>query len=100
MLAEKFFLFLETLLSYPNIAAAAYPDGSPKIVSASRFTPIRLTPFDDQPRSTSPYERPRTGGIPSNKKRAFDGEWRHSTASRETRGRRANPSASRQTPTL
>jgi hypothetical protein len=36
MLAEKFILLLETVLS------RTYPDGSPKIVSTSRHVPIKL----------------------------------------------------------
>jgi hypothetical protein len=40
MLAEKFFLVLETLRSqgYPE----AYPDGGPIVVSATRHVPIKL----------------------------------------------------------
>ena len=36
MLAEKFFLVLETLIS------RTYPDGSPIVVSTSRHVPIKL----------------------------------------------------------
>ncbi|SDS25702.1 hypothetical protein SAMN05444158_1495 [Bradyrhizobium canariense] len=36
MLAEKFFLFLETLRSQNH------PDGSPIVVSTARHVPIRL----------------------------------------------------------
>ena len=36
MLAEKFFLLLETILS--NV----HPDGAPRIVSTSRFVAIEL----------------------------------------------------------
>lgn len=36
MLAEKFILLLETVLS------RTYPDGSPRIVSTSRHVPIKL----------------------------------------------------------
>jgi hypothetical protein len=38
MLAEKFFLLLETLKSH------AYPDGSPRVVSTSPHVPIKLPP--------------------------------------------------------
>jgi hypothetical protein len=40
MLAEKFFLVLETLRSqgYPE----AYPDGGPIVVSTTRHVPIKL----------------------------------------------------------
>ncbi len=36
MLAEKFFLLLETLKSH------TYPDGSPRVISTSRHVPIEL----------------------------------------------------------
>ena len=36
MLAEKFFLILETLRS------RAYPDGSPRVVSTSPHVPMKL----------------------------------------------------------
>lgn len=36
MLAEKFFLLLETLKS------RSYPDGSPRVVSTSQHVPIKL----------------------------------------------------------
>ena len=36
MLAEKFFLVLETLLSHTN------PDGGPRVESTSRQVPIKL----------------------------------------------------------
>jgi hypothetical protein len=47
MLAEKFFLLLETLISRiasGRIAMATdtYPDGSPKVRSQTRLVPIRL----------------------------------------------------------
>jgi hypothetical protein len=38
MLAEKFFLLLETL------RGNAYPDGSPRVVSASPHVPVKLPP--------------------------------------------------------
>jgi len=41
MLAEKFFLVLETLIHHVA-DAARYPDGSPKVQSAARFVPIKL----------------------------------------------------------
>ena len=43
MLAEKFILLLETVIS------RTYPDGSPRVVSTSRHVPIKLpskTTFD------------------------------------------------------
>lgn len=37
MLAEKFILYLETLLKSSN-----YPDGSPRVVSSSPHVPVKL----------------------------------------------------------
>jgi hypothetical protein len=47
MLAEKFFLFLETLISgaasgCTTIGTETYPDGSPNVRSRTRFVPIKL----------------------------------------------------------
>jgi hypothetical protein len=42
MLAEKFFLFLETLISHTPPQTTTYADGAPKVISQSRFVPIRL----------------------------------------------------------
>jgi hypothetical protein len=43
MLAEKFFLTLETIISHvTDTRAAMHPDGSPKVMSGSRFVPIKL----------------------------------------------------------
>ena len=43
MLAEKFFLMLETLMSHTNDSESArYPDGGPKVVSRRRHVPIKL----------------------------------------------------------
>jgi hypothetical protein len=42
MLAEKFFLFLETLISRASSPTAIYPDGAPKVISRSQFVPIKL----------------------------------------------------------
>ena len=36
MLAEKFFLLLETIKSH------IHPDGSPRVVSTSRHVPVKL----------------------------------------------------------
>jgi hypothetical protein len=41
MLAEKFFLVLETLISHVT-DAASHPDGGPKVVSRARHVPIKL----------------------------------------------------------
>lgn len=43
MLAEKFFLILETLISHsPDTGTATHPDGGPKVVSRARHVPIKL----------------------------------------------------------
>ena len=42
MLAEKFFLFLETLISRTTAPTATYPDGGPRVISQSQFVPIKL----------------------------------------------------------
>jgi hypothetical protein len=43
MLAEKFLLILETLISHlADPEAARHPDGGPKVVSRARFVPIKL----------------------------------------------------------
>ena len=43
MLAEKFFLILETLISHlATPEAATHPDGAPKVISKARFVPIKL----------------------------------------------------------
>ena len=42
MLAEKFFLMLETLISRVNAQTTTYPDGAPKVKSQSPFVPIKL----------------------------------------------------------
>ena len=42
MLAEKFVLMLETLISHlTDPATVNYPDGAPKVVSRARFVPIK-----------------------------------------------------------
>jgi len=47
MLAEKFFLVLEMLISRETgrvtAAPAVYPDGAPKVISQSQFVPINTT---------------------------------------------------------
>jgi hypothetical protein len=42
MLAEKFFLMLETLISRVPKPVATYPDGAPKVISQSQFVPLKL----------------------------------------------------------
>jgi hypothetical protein len=43
MLAEKFVLILETLISHlSDPQAARHPDGAPKVVSKAPFVPIKL----------------------------------------------------------
>jgi hypothetical protein len=48
MLAEKFFLFLETLISRAAAPTATYPDGGPKVTSQSQFVPIKLPDAGDR----------------------------------------------------
>ena len=42
MLAEKFFLMLETLISRGPKEPAIYPDGAPKVKSQSPLVPVKL----------------------------------------------------------
>jgi hypothetical protein len=42
MLAEKFFLILETLISRSGAAGDVYLDDAPKTKSRDRFVPIKL----------------------------------------------------------
>jgi hypothetical protein len=43
MLAEKFLLILETLISHiTDPEAATHPDGGPRVVSKAKFIPIKL----------------------------------------------------------
>jgi hypothetical protein len=43
MLAEMFFLTLETIISHVTDArTAVHPDGSPNVMSRARFVPIKL----------------------------------------------------------
>ena len=41
MLAEKFFLMLETLISRAAAKTTTYADGAPKVISNSQFVPIK-----------------------------------------------------------
>ena len=65
MLAEKFFLFLETVLSHLT-ETARYPDGAPKVISRARHVPIQTSAADDGPcktRSRRPSPPPRSGSM-------------------------------------
>jgi hypothetical protein len=42
MLAEKFFLILETLICRQPAQTPTYPDGGPKVISQSQFVPMKL----------------------------------------------------------
>jgi hypothetical protein len=42
MLAEKFFLVLEMLISRTAAPTTTYRDGAPKVISQSQFVPIKL----------------------------------------------------------
>jgi hypothetical protein len=47
MLAEKFFLVLETLISHTTDSGPVrYPDGGPNVISRERFVPIKLSEID------------------------------------------------------
>ena len=47
MLAEKFFLILETIICHTNDSVPAkYPDVAPKVVSKRQHIPIRLPELD------------------------------------------------------
>ena len=48
MLAEKFFLFLETLISRATAPTATYADGGPKVTSQPQFVPIKLPDARDR----------------------------------------------------
>ena len=41
MLAEKFFLFLETLISRTAAQPSTYRDGAPKVISQSQFVAVK-----------------------------------------------------------
>ncbi|MCA6113150.1 hypothetical protein [Bradyrhizobium cenepequi] len=45
MLAEKFFLILETLIRHIT-DTARYPDGGPKVISRARHVPIKSPEID------------------------------------------------------
>jgi hypothetical protein len=47
MLAEKFFLTLETLISHAaDSGPARYPDGAPKVMNKGQHVPIKLQGLD------------------------------------------------------
>jgi hypothetical protein len=56
MLAEKFFLFLETIISHLT-DAARYPDGGPKVASRARHVPIQTSDANGRLGET-PWRRP------------------------------------------
>ena len=55
MLAEKFFLFLETLIWRLLSQTATCADGAPKVISQSAFVPIKSP---DAPKQAAPTKRP------------------------------------------
>jgi hypothetical protein len=55
MLAEKFFLFLETIISHLT-DTTRYPDGGPKVASRARHVPIQAS-SNSKPGET-PWRRP------------------------------------------
>ena len=67
MLAEKFFLFLETVISHLT-DTTRYPDGAPKVVSRARHVPIQTSAAYDAP-GVTPSRRspvPRSGSATKN----------------------------------
>ena len=65
MLAEKFFLFLETVISHIT-DTARYPDGAPKVVSRARHVPIQTSAACDGPgetRSRRSLSLPQSGSM-------------------------------------
>jgi hypothetical protein len=65
MLAEKFFLFLETVISQLT-DTVRYPDGAPKVVSRARHVPIQTSAAYDgigETRSRRPLPLPRSGSM-------------------------------------
>jgi hypothetical protein len=65
MLAEKFFLFLETAISHLT-DTTRYPDGAPKVVSRARHVPIQTSAACDgsgKTRSRRPLSLPRSGSM-------------------------------------
>jgi hypothetical protein len=65
MLAEKFFLFLETVISH-LADTTRYPDGAPKVVSRARHVPIQTSAAYDglgEIRSRRPSPVPRPGSM-------------------------------------
>lgn len=65
MLAEKFFLFLETVISHFT-DTARYPDGAPKVVSRARHVPIQTYAAYDglgETRSRRSLPLPRSGSM-------------------------------------
>jgi hypothetical protein len=69
MLAEKFFLFLETIISHLT-DTTRYPDGGPKVVSIARHVPIQASVADGEPGET-PWcpllPRPQSGPMATKK---------------------------------
>jgi hypothetical protein len=63
MLAEKFFLFLETVISHLT-DTTRYPDGAPKVVSRARHVPIQTSAYDGPGVTPSrPSPVPRSGSM-------------------------------------
>ena len=62
MLAEKFFLFLETVISHLT-DTTRYPDGAPKVISRARHVPIQTFAADDGSGETWSRRLPRTGSM-------------------------------------
>jgi hypothetical protein len=68
MLAEKFFLFLETIISHLT-DTARYADGAPKVVSRARHVPIQTSTACGGPGDTQwrrPLPPPQSGSTATN----------------------------------
>ena len=71
MLAEKFFLFLETIISHLT-DTARYPDGGPKVVSRARHVPIQTSAANGRLGETQcsrPLPQPQSGPMATKKSR-------------------------------
>ena len=69
MLAEKFFLFLETIISHLT-DTTRYPDGGPKVISRARHVPIQASVADGRLGETQwrpPLPQPQAGPMATKK---------------------------------
>ena len=76
MLAEKFFLFLETVISHLT-DTTRYPDGAPKVISKARHVPIQTSAANDgsgETRPRRPLPLPRSGSMATKNARPNPGQ--------------------------